>query len=97
MRGAFPAKFLVNDAGKKAPFSGVKITFKIENTESLASWEGTGSYSMSPVELKPNEVIIKTIAVQVPSNEDLSNLYFVYNIRGEYLTYSDFGRIKVSR
>lgn len=71
--------------------------YKIEDTGSLASWEGTGSYSMSPVELKPDEVIITTIAAQVPSNEDVSNLYFVYNIRGKDLTYSEFGRIKVSR
>jgi len=34
MRGPFPEKFLVNEAGSKAPFAGVRIVFKIERYDS---------------------------------------------------------------
>ncbi|NMB96918.1 MAG: hypothetical protein GYA02_09970 [Clostridiaceae bacterium] len=34
MHGSFPAKFLINDAGSKKPFTGVRIVFKIERYDS---------------------------------------------------------------
>lgn len=71
--------------------------YNVEEVRHIAPCEGNGSYSIFPVELKPCEGIITRIAVHVPSNEDVSNLYFVYSIQGEDLRYSEFGGIKLSR
>ena len=72
-------------------------SYTVEDAGRIASCEGNGSYSRVPVELNPDECIITRTAVQVPSNEDVSNLYFVYNIQGDDLIYGEFGRIKISR
>nr|QNT35633.1 hypothetical protein BFFPPMPJ_00038 [uncultured Methanosarcinales archaeon] len=69
----------------------------VEDAGRIASCEGNGSYSIMPVELKPDEGITTRTAVQVPSNEEVSNLYFVYKIQGDDLKYGEFGRIKMSR
>ena len=57
---------------------------------------GTNSYSILPVELKPDEGIITEIVVQVPSNEDISDLYLVYTINGDDIKYSEFGSVKLT-
>ena len=71
--------------------------YTVEDAGRIASCEGNGSYSRVPVELNPDEGMITITAVQVPSNEDVSNLYFVYNIQGDDLRYGELRRIKMSR
>ena len=72
-------------------------SYTVEDAGCIASCEGNGSYSIMPVELKPDDGITTRTAVQVPSNEAVSNLYFVYKIQGDDLKYGEFGRIKMSR
>lgn len=70
--------------------------YYVENQNHISLCEGNNSYSSLPVELKPDEGITTKIAVQVPLNEDINNLYLVYWIDGNDLEYFESGRIKIT-
>ena len=68
----------------------------VENQNNISLAEGTNSYSILPVELKPDEGIITKVVVQVPLNEDIDRLYLTYSVNGDDLKYSEFGRVKMT-
>lgn len=70
--------------------------YYVENQNNISLAEGSNSYSFLPVELRPDEGIITKVAVQVPLNENINDLYLTYTVRGDDLKYSEFGRVKMT-
>lgn len=97
--------YLVNSANKIREYSNGWIETKdgiifylytVENQNNLSLAEGTNSFSSLPMELKPDDGIITKIVVQVPLSEDIDELYLTYNVNGDDIKYSEFGRVKLT-